>query len=85
MLSGFSLAKIGENLQRYKVNKMVGDLDYNLKRHHKTPLTDKEWKYLINDVQVVVAYIQETSENDGGYHKIPLTKTGYVRNYCREE
>lgn len=85
MLSGFSLAKIGENLQRYKIKKMVGDLDYNLKRHHLTPLTDKEWKYLINDVQVVVAYIKETSENDGGFHKIPLTKTGYVRNYCREE
>lgn len=85
MLSGFSLAKIGENLQRYKINKMVGDLDYDLKRHSETPLTEKEWKYLINDVQVVVAYIQETAENDGGYHKIPLTKTGYVRNYCREE
>ena len=85
MLSGFSLEKIGENLQRYKINKMVGDLDYSLARHHKTPLTAKEWKYIINDAQVVVAYIQETAENDGGFHKIPLTKTGYVRNYCREQ
>lgn len=84
MLSGFSLAKIGENLQRYKIQKMVGDLDYSLMRHHLTPLSPKEWKYIINDAQVVVAYIQETAENDGGYHKIPLTKTGYVRNYCRE-
>lgn len=84
MLSGFSLEKIGENLQRYKIEKMVGDLDYDKIRHHKTPLTEKEWKYIINDVQVVVAYIQETAENDGGYHKIPLTKTGYVRDYCRE-
>ena len=84
MLSGFSLEKIGENLQRYKINKMVGDLNYTLPRHYNTPLTEKEWKYVINDVQVVVAYIQETAENDGGYHKIPLTKTGYVRNYCRE-
>lgn len=85
MLSGFSLEKIGENLQRYKISKLVGDLDYSLKRHSMTPLTEKEWKYIINDAQVVVAYIQETAENDGGYHKIPLTKTGYVRNYCREE
>lgn len=84
MLSGFSLEKIGENLQRYKIKKMVGDLDYSLPRHHRTPLTEKEWKYIINDAQVVVAYIQETAENDGGYDKIPLTKTGYVRNYCRE-
>lgn len=82
-LSGMSLQKIGENLQRYKIEKMVGDLDYSKPRHHKTPLTDKEWKYQINDVQVVCAYIQETAENDGGYNKIPLTKTGYVRNYCR--
>lgn len=84
MLSGYSLEKIGENLQRYKITKMVGDLDYSKPRHYNTPLTEKEWKYVINDVQVVVAYIQETAENDGGYHKIPLTKTGYVRNYCRE-
>ena len=83
-LSGFSLEKIGENLQRYKINKLVGDLDYGLSRHHETPLTDKEWNYLINDVQVVVAYIQETAENDGGFNKIPLTKTGYVRTFCRE-
>ena len=85
MLSGLSLAKTAENLQRYKIKKLVGDLDYSLYRHHKTPLTDKEIGYVINDAQVVVAYIQETAENDGGYHKIPLTKTGYVRNYCREE
>ena len=85
MLSGFSLAKIGENLQRYKIQKKVGDLDYSLTRHNKTPLTEIEWGYVIADVQVVVAYIQETAENDGGYHKIPLTKTGYVRNYCRDK
>ena len=85
MLSGFSLKVIGENLQRYKIEKMDGDLDYDKMRHHLTPLTQKEWKYIINDVQVVVAYIQETAENDGGYHKIPLTKTGYVREYCREQ
>lgn len=83
MLSGFSLEKIGENLQRYKVKKLVGELDYSLMRHHDTPLTEREWQYLINDVQVVVAYIKETAENDGGFNKIPLTKTGYVRNYCR--
>lgn len=84
-LSGYSLAKIGENLQKYKIQKLVGDLDYSLPRHYDTPLTEKEWGYIINDGLVVAAYIQETAEKDGGYHKIPLTKTGYVRNYCREE
>ena len=85
MLSGYSLQVIGENLQRYRVQKKVGDLDYSLIRHYKTPLTETEWGYLISDVQVVVAYIKETAENDGGYAKIPLTKTGYVRNHCRKK
>lgn len=83
MLSGYSLELIGKNLQRYKILKLKDDLNYDLIRHNKTPLTEKEWGYCINDVQVVVAYIQETAENDGGFHKIPLTKTGYVREYCR--
>ena len=84
-LSGYSLEKIGKNLQKYKIEKLVGDLDYSLFRHYDTPLTEKEWGYIINDGLVVAAYVQETAENDGGYHKIPLTKTGYVRNYSRTE
>lgn len=84
LLSGYALAKLGDELQRYKVPKMVGDLDYSLHRHAKTPLTDKELKYCENDVRVVMAYIQECIENDGNILKIPLTKTGYVRKYCRD-
>lgn len=83
-LSGYNLAKIGENLVKYKVSKMVGDLDYNLLRHSGTPLTDKEMGYCINDVRVLSAYIREKIEHDGSITKIPLTKTGYVRLYCRE-
>lgn len=84
ILSGYSLAKLGENLQRYKVQKMVGDLDYSLKRHSFTPLTDAEIGYCVNDVMVVMAYIQECIENDGNIDRIPLTNTGYVRKYCRD-
>lgn len=83
-LSGYSLSKLGENLTRYRVNKMVGDLDYSLIRTANTPLTDAEMKYCINDVLVVTAYIQERIEIDGNIAKIPMTKTGYVRNACRE-
>lgn len=83
-LSGYSLAKIGDNLIRYKVNKLVGDLNYNLMRHSETPMTYDELKYCINDVLVVMAFIQEKIEADGDITKIPLTKTGYVRRLCRQ-
>lgn len=83
-LSGYNLAKMGENLVKYKVSKMVGDLDYNKIRHSETPLTDKEMGYCLNDVRVLSAYIREKIETDGNITKIPLTKTGYVRIYCRE-
>ena len=91
-LSGYNLQKMGEQLTRYKVNKMSGDLDYDKirlpadpKHHFKgTPLTKKEMGYCINDVRVVSAYIREKIEFDGGITKIPLTKTGYVRKYCRD-
>lgn len=83
-LSGYKLEKMGEQLTKYTVKKMVGDLDYKLVRHSNTPLTDKEMGYCINDVRVLSAYIREKIENEGGITKIPLTKTGYVRLYCKE-
>lgn len=83
LLSGYSLAKLGENLQKYKVQKMVGDLDYKLIRNSKTELTEKELKYCFNDVQIVTCYIKECIEKDGNITQIPLTKTGYVRKFCR--
>lgn len=85
ILSGYKLEKVGENLHKYKVEKMIGDLDYTLKRTSITPLTDKELGYCINDVKVVTSYIQELIEELGGIHKIPLTKTGFVRRFCREK
>ena len=83
-LSGLSLRVIGENLRKYKVQKMVGDLDYDLVRHSSTPLTDKEWGYILNDGLVVMAYIQELIEKNGTIKDIPLTKTGFVRRLCRD-
>lgn len=83
LLSGQSLAKIGNDLRKYKISKLTGDLDYNLERHQETPLTEKELGYISHDVLVVMAYIQETIEREGDITKIPLTKTGYVRRFCR--
>lgn len=83
-LSGKSLAKVGQDLQKYHVQKKVGDLDYSLVRTYKTPLTQEEWGYCEADIRVLLAYIQEKIEADGDITLIPLTNTGYVRNYCRK-
>lgn len=84
-LSGKSLAKVGQDLQKYKCKKKVGDLDYSLIRTPKTPLTKEEWGYCEADIRVLLCYIQEKIENDGDITRIPLTNTGYVRNYCRKQ
>ena len=85
ILSNYSLAKVGENLQRYKVSKLVGNLDYQLIRTPETLLSEDEINYCINDVLVVSAYIKEEIENEGSITKIPLTCTGYCRNYVRKQ
>ena len=84
-LSGYSLAKLADELRYYKTKKMVGDLDYSLIRHSNTPLTDKELKYCTQDTQVVVCFIQEEIDKNGDIAHIPYTKTGYVRRYCQDE
>lgn len=84
LLSGYSLAKVADNLQTFKIRKLVGDLDYYKIRHSETPLSQKEMRYLINDGRIVVAYIAEEIERNGNIAKIPLTKTGYVRIACRQ-
>lgn len=86
LLSGYSLERVGKNLTKYKVSKMVGDLDYSLLRTPKTPLNAKELGYILNDGLVVMAYIQEQIENHhNNITYLPLTKTGEVRNYCRKK
>lgn len=85
ILSRFSLEEMGKHLVRYPTHKMVGDLDYSKPRHTKTPLTVQEIKYIEQDARVVMSYIQERIEIDGGINKIPLTATGYVRRYCRSQ
>lgn len=85
LAGGKSLANIAKDLQKYKVQKAVGNLDYELIRTPFTPLTEKELLYCENDIRVILCYIQEKIEQDGDITRIPLTNTGYVRNYCRKE
>ena len=85
LLSGYNLATVAKNLVKYRCKKLVGDLDYNLKRHSNTPLTDSEIMYCVNDVKIVMLYIKEYIENVRNIHSIPLTKTGGVRKFCRKQ
>lgn len=83
LAGGRSLAAVSNDLQKYKVQKMVGDLDYSKIRTPSTPMTTAELKYCENDIRVCLAYIMEKIEQDGDITRIPLTNTGYVRQHCR--
>lgn len=83
ILSGYSLANTAKNLVTHKIEKLVGDLDYSLIRHTKTPLTEAELKYCENDILIILAYIDEQISQYGDITKIPLTNTGRVRSYVR--
>lgn len=84
-LSGCSLEQTCKDLVKYKISKKVGDLDYNIIRTPKTPLTDTELGYCMYDVFCVMNYIKEEMERyDDDVTKIPMTKTGKVRIRCRK-
>ena len=84
-LSGYSLEVLANNLKSHDIKKMVGDLDYNLIRNSKTPISKEELKYCENDVLIVTSYIDEQINEFGNIEKIPLTQTGKVRRYVRKQ
>lgn len=84
ILSGYSLAKTAENLTSHNIRKLVGDLNYSLVRHSQTPMTDKELAYCENDVLIITAYIAEQISQYGDITKIPMTNTGRVRRFVRQ-
>lgn len=83
ILSGYSLENTAKNLTTHTVKKLIGDLDYSKIRHHETPLTDDEIAYCENDIQIILAYINEQITIEGDITKIPMTNTGRVRKYVR--
>lgn len=83
LLSGYSLAKVAENLQSHKIRKLKGDLDYSKIRTPLTPLSVREVMYCVNDVLIITYYIKDEIDSNKGINNIPLTQTGYVRRYVR--
>ena len=86
VLSGYSLENTAKNLVNSDVKKLVGDLDYDLIRTYKTPLTPLEMDYVKNDIVIITAYIAEQMGIYGGsIDALPMTNTGRVRTYVRKE
>lgn len=85
ILSGLPLKLVAENLTSHTIKKLVGDLDYNLIRTDVTRVTDKELGYMLNDVVILIYYIEEQTELYGNISKIPLTNTGRVRLAVKEK
>ena len=79
ILSGYKLATLGDKLHKYKVKKMIGDLDYSKIRHSETYLCYAEWKYIYHDGLVVVAWITERIEEENKIAELEkLVKSGKV-------
>ena len=85
ILSGYNLDTLAKNLENKTVKKLLGNLDYNLIRHNKTELTEKELEYCFNDVLIVTQYINEQIKEFGTIANIPLTQTGKVRNFTKNK
>lgn len=74
LLSGYSLARLAENIHSIKIRKLVGDLDYDKIRTWLTPLTDEELQYCINDVQIIIAYVFDLFEQGYNLSSVPKLK-----------
>lgn len=85
ILTNLPLSKLSDYISNSDIHKMEGDLNYSLIRNCKTPLTEKEVKYIENDVRVICDYIKFERERNHGIENIPLTRTGFVRRNVREK
>lgn len=83
-LANCKLATLAED-EKLSVKKLEGDLDYTKIRHHKTPITSKEWGYQDADTEVVCEYIAKKIKEYGSFSEIPLTSTGEVRYLFRKK
>lgn len=73
------------DMYKLPVEKMVGDLDYNLIRTPATKLTEKELGYCKNDCLVVYEYIKFELNEYETVKNIPITSTGHVRRELKNK
>lgn len=78
MMSNLSLDNLSKTY-KLGVDKLVGNLDYNIIRTPKTTLTLKELSYCENDCLILYEYIKLELMDYVQVNKIPVTSTGKVR------
>ena len=69
------------------VKKLKGDLDYSKVRTHLTEMTEKEIGYCERDVEILVQLAEKWiyTHYMGKNPRMPLTKTGIVRDAIKRE
>ena len=69
-----------------KHQKLTGTIDYSLLRYPDETRTKEDNMYMYNDVVGLHEVLQILiGEYNNEIRKLPLSKTGYVRQYCREQ
>lgn len=83
-LWGHSLAQIAKD--HCGIEKLVGDLDYDIVRVSSTPMTDAEIGYCVRDVEILVILGRKIFNTYYGKNKrMPFTSTGIVRDEIKHE
>ena len=78
-ITGGNLAHLAKNYT--KTQKLVGDLDYSIKRNHSDAknMTKQEIQYVINDTKILSEYMRYYFDTFVPLGYLPLTKTGILR------
>lgn len=84
LLSGVKLDKLSEFIPADLKLTKLPDYNYNVIRTPKTPLTDKEMAYGIQDVRILCNYVYYQLHTYGSIAKIPMTKHSRVRRLMQE-
>lgn len=83
-LSGYSLENLAK-IRKLPIKKLNENYDYKLLRTSQSELEEDVYKYLINDVEIIIYYIEQLLYEEKEISRIPLTKTQYVRRYTRNQ
>lgn len=75
-ISGGSLSQLAKD---YTKTQKTRDLDYTIERSYKTPLSDLEMQYCINDVIILKEFSEFLWDRYISKGFIPITKTGILR------